>query len=121
MNKQKVLNQKRARRARRVRFKFRGTSLRPRLSVFRANRHIYAQIIDDLKHKTLVSVSSLELVKKSKSKIAKTKLAGAVGELLAEKARSMKIKAVQFDRGQYLYHGRVKALAEAARAKGLEF
>ncbi len=104
-----------------MRFKVRGVSERPRLSVFRGNRHIYAQIIDDAKQKTLVSASSLELMKKSKTKIPKTKIAGAVGELLAERAKEKKIKAVVFDRGAYRYHGRVKALAEAARAKGLEF
>ena len=104
-----------------MRMKFRSVSLRPRLSVFRANRHIYAQIIDDAKGKTVAFASSLELLKKSKTKLPKTKIAIAVGELIAEKAKEKKIKTVVFDRGAYRYHGRVKALAEAARAKGLEF
>lgn len=92
-----------------------------RLSVFRANRHIYAQIINDRNQRTLISASSLELKKKSGAKAAKAKIAEAVGSLLAEKAKEAKIKAVVFDRGRYQYHGRVKALAEAARKGGLEF
>lgn len=109
------------RRKKRVRMKFRAFSFRPRLSVFRANRHIYAQLIDDSKGVTIASASSLELMKKSKVKGPKLTSARAVGELIAERALEKNVKKVVFDRGQYRYHGRVKALADAARAKGLEF
>ena len=97
-----------------------GTSQRPRLSVFRSSNNIYAQLIDDSKGVTLASASS----KDKELKIANggnTEAATKVGELLAKRAKNKKIKQVVFDRGGYLYHGRVKALAEAARAKGLEF
>jgi len=97
----------------RVRVKILGRESRPRLSVFRSNRFIYGQIIDDKKGKTLVSFSG-------KGK-AKTKVAFMVGEKLAKLALAKKIKSVVFDRGSYRYHGRVKALAEGARKGGLEF
>lgn len=112
-----------ARRVFRVRKNFSGTAERPRLSVFRSLNHIYAQLIDDSKSKTLASAStkSKEItddVAKSKGKIDKSKL---VGLLLAKKAVEQKISAVIFDRGRFSYHGRVKAVAEGAREGGLKF
>lgn len=94
-----------------------GALERPRLAVFKANRHIYAQLIDDNAGKTLAAASSLEI----KSKAKKTDIAKEVGKLVATKAIAKKIKAVKFDRGGFAYHGRVKALAEGAREGGLEF
>ena len=94
-----------------------------RLSVFRSNSNIYAQIIDDEKQKTLLAFSSLdkELKKKSGDKTGNIKTASEVGSAIAKKAKENGIKEVYFDRGGYLYHGRVKALAEAARKEGLKF
>ena len=94
-----------------------------RLSVFRSNANIYAQIIDDVKQKTLLAFSSLdkELKKKSGNKTGNIKTASEVGSTIAKKAKEKGIKEVYFDRGGYLYHGRVKALAEAARKEGLKF
>ena len=103
----------------RVRNKIVGTSEVPRLCVFRSNTNIYAQIIDDEKGITLVSASSLD--KDLKIKNLNVEAAALVGESLAKKAKKAKIKCVVFDRGGYKYHGRVKALAEAARENGLEF
>lgn len=94
---------------------------RKRLSVSRSNSHIYAQIIDDEVNKTLVSASDLEIKKEKGVKLTKSQIANKVGELLAEKAVKKKIKEIVFDRGQYQYHGRVKALAEGAKKKGLSF
>jgi large subunit ribosomal protein L18 len=103
----------------RVRKKITGTPARPRLAVYRSNKGIYAQIIDDLAGHTLVSASSMEeAVVKS---VNKTEQAKAVGKILAERAVQAKIGAVVFDRGGYLYHGRVKALADGAREAGLSF
>lgn len=103
----------------RVRKKISGTPARPRLSVYRSNKSIYAQIIDDLSGHTLVSASSLEdAVVKS---VNKSEQAKAVGKILAERAAQANITAVVFDRGGFLYHGRVKALAEGAREAGLSF
>ncbi|WP_089686041.1 50S ribosomal protein L18 [Catalinimonas alkaloidigena] len=102
----------------RIRKKVKGTAERPRLSVFRSNRDIYAQLIDDLKGTTLASASSRELSKESSTK---TDLAKEVGKKLAEKAATSGIAAVVFDRGGYKYHGRVKALADGAREGGLKF
>lgn len=103
----------------RVRKKITGTPARPRLAVYRSNKAIYAQIIDDLAGHTLVSASSIEeAVVKS---VNKTEQAKAVGKILAERAVQAKIGAVVFDRGGYLYHGRVKALADGAREAGLSF
>jgi large subunit ribosomal protein L18 len=96
-----------------------GTTKRPRLSVYRSAKVIYAQIIDDQKGKTLVSASSREV--KAKEKMTKVAKAALVGEVLAKKALKANIKAVVFDRGRYPYHGRVKALAEGARKGGLKF
>ena len=102
----------------RIRQTLAGTAEKPRLNVFRSNKQIYAQIIDDVKGVTLVSSSSVELKIKNGSNIEG---ASIVGKDIAEKAKKAKINKVVFDRGGYLYHGRVKALAEAARANGLEF
>ena len=95
---------------------------RPRLSVFRSSKHIYAQVIDDVKGETVASASSLEKDMRTTLKTgANIEAAKAVGKRLAERAASKGIKLVVFDRGGYLYHGRVKALADAAREAGLEF
>lgn len=102
----------------RVRKKISGTPERPRLSVYRSNKAIYCQIIDDSKGHTLVAASSAENGKTSGNK---TEQAKSVGQLIAEKAKSAGIETVVFDRGGYLYHGRVKALAEGAREGGLKF
>ena len=104
---------------RRIRRKLRGTAERPRLAVFRSVMHIYAQVIDDAEGKTLASASSVD--KGAKIKGGNLAAAKTIGTLVAERAREKGIKEVVFDRGGYLYHGRVKALAEAARAAGLEF
>jgi large subunit ribosomal protein L18 len=109
----------RARRHRRVRKKIVGTAERPRLAVFRSNRGISAQLIDDLEAKTLASASWLQVKKSFKGN--KTEQAAEVGKLLAEAAKKANVETVVFDRGGYLYHGRVKALAEGAREGGLKF
>jgi len=113
-----IKRQKLDRRHKRVRGKISGTADRPRLSVFRSNKNIYAQLIDDEKGKTLVSVKNSEV--KSK-KIKKSEMAKELGMLIAKKAVEKNIKKAVFDRGGYKYHGRVKALAEGAREGGLEF
>ena len=104
---------------RRIRHKMKGTTERPRLTVFRSVAHIYAQVIDDTKGATIVSAASTDKA----SKITGGNVAGAkaVGKLVAERAKEKGVKRVVFDRGGYLYHGRVKALADAAREAGLEF
>jgi large subunit ribosomal protein L18 len=107
---------KRLRRAKRVRAKISGTPERPRLAVFRSNKYLYLQLIDDEKGHTLVSASTRELGEK---KDTKTDQARAVGELLAKKAIAAGIKKAVFSRGAYKYHGRVKAAAEGARSGGL--
>ena len=120
MIKKVVRNDARIARHSRIRNKVSGTKAAPRLNVFRSNNNIFAQIIDDEAGVTLVSASSLE----SELKLANggnIEAATKVGELLAKKAKKAKISKVVFDRGGYLYHGRVKALAEAARENGLEF
>ena len=104
----------------RVRDKVVGTKECPRLNVFRSNNNIFAQIIDDDAAVTLVSASSIDKELKLENG-SNTEAATKVGELLAKRAVAAKIKQVKFDRGGYLYHGRVKALAEAARQNGLEF
>ncbi|WMJ75238.1 50S ribosomal protein L18 [Cytophagaceae bacterium ABcell3] len=116
MASQKDLRRLKIRRS--IRKKVSGTGNKPRLSVYRSNKGIYAQIIDDLKGHTLVSASVSEL---SNSKGTKVELSKGVGQLLAEKAVSNGISEVIFDRGGYLYHGRVKALADGAREGGLKF
>lgn len=120
MNQRKTLNKKRNRRALRTRAKLFGSSSRPRLSVFRSNRTIYAQIIDDEKGKTLVHASSLEL-KADEKKKNKTIQAELVGKLLSSRATEHNIKAVVFDRRGYRYHGRVAALSEAVKKSGIKF
>ena len=117
MIKKESKNLMRIKRHRKIRQNLSGTETAPRLCVFRSNSAIYAQIIDDTKGVTLVSTSSLEL----KIKNNNLEAAAAVGKDIAEKAKKAKIKSVVFDRGGYLYHGRVKALADAARENGLEF
>ena len=115
-------NQERQIRHRRVRAKVAGTVARPRLSIFCSNRYLYAQIIDDETGRTLVSVSNLPAAKaKQKTPTKVIKSASVLGEALAVKAVAKKIKAVVFDRGGYRYVGRVKALADGARAGGLIF
>ena len=111
-------NEARLRRHRRVRGKIRGTAERPRLDVFRSSKHIYAQIIDDVAGVTLVSASTLE--KGFEGFGGNVEAAGKVGRMIAEKALAKGIKTVVFDRGGFVYHGRVKALAEGAREGGLE-
>lgn len=108
------------RRHNRVRALIRGTSDRPRVSVFKSNKHIFVQLIDDDKGKTIVS-SKVISGKKTKLKGAKTEIAKKIGELVGEKAKEAGIKEAVFDRGGYKYHGRVKALAEGLRAGGLKF
>ena len=110
------------RRQGRVRYRIsRATQRRPRLTVFRSSKHIYAQVIDDLSGHTLVAASSLdENLKKDAKTGANKDVAAAVGKLLAERAKAAGVTAVVFDRGGYLFHGRVKALADAAREGGLK-
>jgi len=102
----------------RIRRKLSGTTERPRLSVHRSLNHIYAQVIDDLTGETLVSASTLAVKAKTGGNIAAAK---EIGKAIAERAVEKGVKKVVFDRGGYLYHGRVKALADAAREAGLEF
>lgn len=112
----------RKRRHRRIRMKFSGTAERPRLNVYRSLNHIYAQVIDDVAGHTLVSASTVDstLAADLKGK-TKREQANAVGKAVAQKAADADISVVVFDRGGYLYHGRVKALAEGAREAGLKF
>ncbi|KAA9018667.1 50S ribosomal protein L18 [Niallia endozanthoxylica] len=113
-------NAVRKKRHARVRSKLSGTAARPRLNVYRSNKHIYAQLIDDVNGVTLASASTLdkEVSVESASNID---AAVKIGELVAKRAVEKGIKSIVFDRGGYLYHGRVKALADAARENGLEF
>lgn len=120
MNQRKNLNQRRERRKKRAHLRTRGNSQKPRLSVFRSNNYIYAQLIDDENQRTLVSASSRQLAEKGESK-PKTVLAEKIGEKIAEEALKKGIRKVIFDKGAYRYHGRVKAVAEGARKKGLNF
>ena len=108
----------RAKRHRRIRAHIKGVPSSPRLNVFRSNTAIYCQIIDDIAGTTLVAASSLEVKDVNGGNVEGAK---SVGKLIAEKALAKGIKLVVFDRGGYLYHGRIKALAEAAREAGLEF
>jgi large subunit ribosomal protein L18 len=113
----------RERRHRRVRAKISGTPQRPRLNVFRSSAHIYAQLIDDTRGHTLAAASDLEDAVRERAGEGATKAvrAKAVGEVIAERAREAGIDAVLFDRGGFLYHGRVKAVADGAREGGLKF
>lgn len=120
MNRITLKNQRMARRKRGIRKHIFGTPQRYRLTVFRSLQHIYAQIIDDTQNRTVVSASSLdkEITDTQQSKVGLSKL---VGTLLAQRAVAANVKTVVFDRNGYLYHGRVKALADAAREAGLSF
>lgn len=111
------LRKQRASRKVRIRHQVNTLSDRPRLHVFRSNRYMYAQIIDDAQRKTVVAASEKEITITG----TKTQRAEAIGELIAKKAKAAKVIKVRFDRGYYQYHGRVKAIAEAARKEGLEF
>ena len=102
----------------RIRTRMQGTAERPRLNVYRSLNHIYAQLVDDAKGETLLSASTLAAKIKTGGNVAAAK---EIGKLVAERAQEKGIKKVVFDRGGYLYHGRVKALADAAREAGLEF
>lgn len=122
MSQEKIIRVRRERRQHRVRKNVRGTADRPRLCVFRSSKHIYAQLVDDLANKTLVAAGSNG--KDAKSEIpygGNIKAAKIIGKKIAELAKSKGITKVAFDRGYYRYHGRVKALADAAREAGLEF
>lgn len=114
--------EQRAKRQRRIRGKLSGTSARPRLNVFRSNKHIYAQVIDDVRQHTLVAASTMDAgLRPQLADNAKLDEAKLVGRLIAERARAAGVTKVVFDRGGYRYHGRVQALADAAREGGLEF
>ena len=118
----KEKHQSRERRHIRLRKKLKGTPARPRLSVYRSNHYVYAQIIDDLNGMTLVSASSLEKELKAEHKGAvNIKVAEAIGALIGERAKAKGINSVVFDRGGFKYHGRIKSLADAARKSGLNF
>lgn len=119
MSKQDAKQVKRCKRHKRVRSRIHGTAKRPRFSVFKSNKYIYAQLINDDKGQTLVCINTKDI--KSNKKLNKTELAYKAGVLLAEKAIKKTIKEVIFDRGGYKFHGRIKAIAEGAREKGLEF
>ncbi|WP_028308927.1 50S ribosomal protein L18 [Desulfitibacter alkalitolerans] len=115
-------NATRKKKHRRLRFRLTGTSERPRLNVFRSNSQMYAQIIDDTAGKTMVSASTLEKdIQEEIKGLNKKEAAKVVGKLVAKRAAEMGINKVVFDRGGYIYHGRVAALAEGAREGGLEF
>jgi large subunit ribosomal protein L18 len=117
MLKQIDRKQARARRHRRVRVKVSGTGEKPRLSVYRSLHHTYAQVIDDVSGRTITAASTKTL----KAKHNNSDAAASVGKEIAKRAKAAGVSAVVFDRGGYLYHGRVKALADAAREAGLEF
>lgn len=114
-------NKSRLRRHMRVRKKISGTSARPRLNVFRSSKHMYAQIIDDTNGVTLVAASTLDKASGEISNGGNIEAARLVGQMIAERAKEKGIEHVVFDRGGYLYHGRVQALADAARESGLVF
>ena len=105
----------------RIRTKVQGSTARPRLSVYRSLNHIYVQVIDDLKGTTLIAASSAEGKKGERKTGGNLAAAKSLGKLVAERAQAKGIKQVVFDRGGYIYHGRVKALADAAREAGLQF
>jgi large subunit ribosomal protein L18 len=105
-------------RQKRIRAKIKGTAVKPRLSVFRSNKYIYAQVIDDVKAHTIVGASESEITAKDTNKTNKAK---ELGKIIAKKAIAKKVSEVIFDRGSYRYHGRVKAVAEGAREGGLKF
>lgn len=122
MIKKPLKNKIRKNRHKRMRFKINGTGQKPRLNVFRSNLNIYAQVIDDVLGKTLVAASSLDKDVKDKLESTKsTDVARIVGKMIGEKALSQGIETVIFDRGGYVYHGRIKELADGAREAGLKF
>lgn len=114
-----IKQEKRYRRHKRIRARIKGTKDRPRISIFRSNNHIFVQLIDDDKGKTLVSSNDLEI--KGKKKLTKIEIAKEIGKEIAKKALAQKIKKAVFDRGGYKYHGKVKAIAEGARQGGIKF
>jgi large subunit ribosomal protein L18 len=114
-------NASRITRHRRIRSRLSGTAERPRLCVFRSNKHIYVQVVDDTTARTIAAASTLDPELKKLTKTWDTDAAKAVGELIAERAKKAGVEAVVFDRGGYIYHGRVAAVAAAAREKGLNF
>ena len=114
-------NQKRGHVHDRIRKKMQGTAERPRLNVYRSLNHIYVQVIDDLNGKTLVSASTAEGKKEDRRSGGNVASAKAIGKTIAERAKAKGVTQVVFDRGGYIYHGRVKAIAEAAREAGLKF
>ena len=114
-------NEKRGHVHERIRKKLQGSAERPRLNVYRSLNHIYVQVIDDLEGKTLVSANSAEGTKESRTSGGNLAAAKTVGKTIAERAKAKGINQVVFDRGGYIYHGRVKALADAAREAGLQF
>ena len=119
MIKQTDRKMERARRHLRIRKKISGTQERPRLCVYRSNKNIYVQLIDDVAQKTIIAASTLD--KEIKTKYANKQAAKEVGTLIAKRAKDKKIETVVFDRGGYIYHGIIKELAEAAREGGLKF
>ena len=122
MTQKKIINMQRIRRTHRVRKRVRGSASRPRLTVFRSSRHIYCQIVDDSCGKTLASASTRDATLRDQLKFGGNKSAAEViGAAIAERAKAANIELVCFDRGPYKYHGRVAALADAARKGGLQF
>jgi large subunit ribosomal protein L18 len=122
MDHARTILRQRIRRRHRVRKPLRGTAERPRLSVFRTSKHIYAQVIDDTAGKTLAAASSVDReIRGSVASGGNKQAAEAIGRAVAERARAAGVTQVCFDRGSFKYHGRVAALADAARAAGLEF
>ncbi len=117
----KARREGRIRRHRRVRKKVHGTAARPRLAVHRSNKHITVQVIDDDAGRTIAAASTTEVDQRANGSGATVAAATRVGELIAERAKTAGVSAVVFDRGGYAYHGRVAAIAEAARSAGLEF
>lgn len=121
-NAQKIKNARRLRKARGVRRGVRGSAGKPRLSVFRSSKFIYCQAIDDGSGRTLASASQLEKeLREQCASLAKCEAAKVVGKAIAERLKALSLESVVFDRGWYKYHGRVRALADAARAAGLKF
>jgi large subunit ribosomal protein L18 len=121
MDKNKHKAFRRVRRHKGVRKNVTGTPVRPRLAVYKSARHMHAQIIDDLAGRTLAAASTLESEAVVENKTGNSKAAAAVGKLLAQRAKAAGVSTVAFDRGGFRFHGRVKALADAARAEGLKF
>jgi len=121
MLRQITKNEKRGHVHERIRKKMQGTAERPRLNVYRSLNHIYVQVIDDLHGKTLVSASTAQGKKEDRRTGGNVAAAKAIGKMIAERAKAKGVSQVVFDRGGYIYHGRVKALADAAREAGLKF